>query len=316
MRIAVIDLGTNTFHLLLADRVGAGFEIIYRDRQAVKLGMGGINQSYITAEAAQRAIRCLVEFKKKIVLSDVQQTLAFGTSALRNAKNAGAVVAEIARTTGIVPQIISGDLEADYIYRGVRQAVPLGEEKSLIVDIGGGSVEFIVANQSVVFWKCSLEIGAQRLLEQFHRHDPLGTADQADLGRFLATALQPVFNALKQYQPGVLVGSAGTFDTLSDIYCLQHGMPTQTHQPEAPLSLAGFDQIHRQLLQKNRAERLLMPGMIDLRVDMIVVASCLIRHLLDRHAFGAIRVSTYALKEGVLFSLQPGSQANHQPRSG
>jgi exopolyphosphatase/guanosine-5'-triphosphate,3'-diphosphate pyrophosphatase len=306
MRIAIIDMGTNTFHLLLATRAGNGYEIIHRDRQAVKLGMGGINQRTITADAADRALRCLTEFKEKITAFGAGRVMAFGTSAMRNAENAGVLVAEIVRTTGIVPQIIPGDLEADYIYKGVRHAVPLGEEKSLIVDIGGGSVEFIIANQSTVFWKCSLEIGAQRLLERFHRHDPIAPADLADLNHFFDDALQPVLAALKQHRPATLVGSSGTFDTLSDIFCLQQGLPTQTSRPEAPLTLSGFSDIHRALVRKNRAERLQVPGMIDMRVDMIVVACCLIRYLLDGHPFQAMRVSTYALKEGVLVSLQPG----------
>lgn len=306
MRIAIIDMGTNTFHLMLAHRVQNQYMVTHRSREAVKLGMDGINQATITAEAAGRAIRCLIGFQKTISQFGARQTLAFGTSAFRNAGNATEVMAEITRATGIVPRIISGNQEAEYIYRGVRRALNLGVEKSLIIDIGGGSVEFIIGNQSAIFWKRSMEIGAQRLLERFHRHDPIRASEIAELNRFFKETLPPVFAALAEHAPATLVGSSGTFDTLSEIYCLRQGLPTEPNAPETPLTLAAFAQIHEELVRKNRADRLRIPGMIDMRVDMIVVASCLIRFIVDHHPFRAVRVSGYALKEGVLAALESG----------
>jgi exopolyphosphatase / guanosine-5'-triphosphate,3'-diphosphate pyrophosphatase len=101
----------------------------------------------------------------------------------------------------------------------------------------------------------------------------------------------------------MLIGSSGTFDTLSDIFCITHDIHKSPEEIETPLSIPGFYEIYQELIQKTRAERMDIPGMIEMRVDMIVVACCLIRYLLEHHAFKRIRVSTYSLKEGVFASM-------------
>lgn len=296
-------MGTNTFHLLIAEADERGYRIISRERLAVKIGMGGINQGVITEAGIHRALLAMQSFKNTIELTGVTHVYAFGTSALRNASNSEEVVSKIKALTNIDVNIISGDKEAEFIYLGVKAALHMEHEKSLIIDIGGGSVEFIIGDNDTIFWKRSLEIGAQRLLEQFHKNDPITPAEIEALDAYFAEALVPVFDALKIHHPEILIGSSGTFDTLSDIFCIQHDIHKTAEEIETPLSLAGFYEIYQELLQKNRAERMLIPGMIEMRVDMIVVACCLIRYLLEHHAFRRIRVSTYSLKEGVFVSL-------------
>jgi len=299
-RLAIIDLGTNTFHLLLAEKLGDSFHITHRDRQAVKIGKGGINKNIIPFDGLERAVKALKLFKKKIDSLQITRVFAFGTSALRNAENKEEVIAKIKSETGIVITIISGDQEAEFIYQGVRSAVNLGREKSLIIDIGGGSVEFIIGDEENIYWKKSIEIGAQRLLEQFHKHDPITSTEIAKLNNNFTNTLVPLFEAISIHQPQTLVGSSGTFDTLSDIFCLQQNIFKNDDDRETPLSLESFEKIYTELIQKNRDERLAIPGMIDMRVDMIVVACCLIRFILDHHTFADIRVSSYSLKEGAL----------------
>lgn len=299
-RIAIIDLGTNTFHLLVADVNDSGYRIIHRDRLAVKIGMGGINRGFITEGGVQRAMVALQSFKNTMDEMHVQKIYAFGTSALRNAENGADVVHKIKVISGIDVNIISGDQEAEFIYHGVKSAVGLGNDTSMIMDIGGGSVEFIIANNDRIFWKESLEIGAQRLLEKFQHHDPILPEEVEELNAYLEQVLQPLKSALNQYQPTVLVGSSGTFDTLSDIFCVKHHILKTPDEVETPLSIEGFYEIYNELLIKDREARMLIPGMIEMRVDMIVVACCLIKNLLEKHPLTRIRVSTYSLKEGVL----------------
>lgn len=302
-KIAIIDMGTNTFHLLIAEADERGYHITYRERLAVKIGKDGINRGIITEEGIQRALLAMQSFKNTIDQQRIGKVYAFGTSAMRNATNGDDVVARIKAVTGIESTIISGDLEAQYIYMGVQSAMDIDRDKSLIMDIGGGSVEFILANNEHVFWKQSFEIGAQRLLEQFQKHDPITKEEMEVLDNYFATALQPLFDAIKIHQPHILIGSSGTFDTLSDIFCIQHDIHKSPEEIETPLTLAGFYEIFDLLLHKNREQRMQIPGMIEMRVDMIVVACCLIRYLLAEHSFNRIRVSTYALKEGVLATL-------------
>jgi len=301
-RVGIIDMGTNTFHLLVTEIENSDFEILLEERIPVKIGVGGINQGIITEAAIDRAIVALQEFKRKLDDLGAEEIIAFGTSALRNAKNCDEIISKIKSTTAIETQIISGDEEAGYIYKGVNLALHLGKEKSLIIDIGGGSVEFIIGNGEEIFWKQSFEIGAQRLIERFQKHDPILQTEIDEVNHYFQEHLVPLFEAIQTHKPKVLAGSSGTFDTLSDIYCIQSGIELK-NSPETPFTLDAFEKIYKELTSKNREERMKISGMIELRVDMIVVACCLIKFILDRYKFEKIRVSSYSLKEGVLASL-------------
>jgi len=301
-KVAIIDMGTNTFHLLIAETAAGNFHIIHREKVPVKLGVGGINQHLITDAAIARAFATMKAFKQTLEEAGVTRVLAFGTSALRNAVNGVEVTKKIEAETNIKANIISGLQEAEYICFGTRAGIAMGNSKHLIMDIGGGSVEFIIANQSEIFWSHSFEIGGQRLLERFQKHDPILPEEINSLFAYVDSELKPLVEQLKRHQPKTLVGSSGTFDTLSDIYCFRNDIPV-TEAPETPFSLNAFDEIYEELLVKDRAARMQIPGMIEMRVDMIVVACCLIKHLLRVHPFDAIRVSSYSLKEGVLATL-------------
>ncbi len=301
-KLAIIDMGTNTFHLLIAEEDERGYHITYRERLAVKIGKNGITKGVITEEGIHRALLAMQSFKNTIDQQQISNVYAFGTSALRNATNSEDVVRRIETVTGIRTYVISGDQEAEYIYMGVKAAMDISE-KSLIIDIGGGSVEFIIGDNTGVDWKKSVEIGAQRLLEQFQKNDPITGEEIKSLDLYFEKMLAPLFEQLRNYNPAILIGSSGTFDTLSDIFCIQHDIHKSEEEIETPLTLEGFYTIYEDLLCKNREQRMQIPGMIEMRVDMIVVACCLIRYILSRHAFNRIRVSTYALKEGVLATL-------------
>lgn len=302
-KIAIIDLGTNTFHLLLAEADEQGCRIFHRAQVVVKIGKGGINQGIITEDGINRALVAMQSFKNTIDRNGGATVYAFGTSALRNAVNAKEVIDRIRELTAIQVDVISGDQEAIYIFEGVKAAVGLGSEHSMVVDIGGGSVEFIIGTHDVVLWKQSLEIGGQRLLEKFHINDPITADELAALDEYFREKLIPVFHALERFPCRVMVGSSGTFDTLSDIFCVRHDIHKTADEIETPLTIEGFYEIYADLIKKNRADRLAIPGMIEMRVDMIVVAVCLVRYLIEHHPFNRIRVSTYSLKEGVLSSI-------------
>ena len=202
-KIAIIDMGTNTFHLLIAEADKEGYHITHRDRLAVKIGKDGINQGVITEEGIQRALLAMQSFKNTLDQQGITQIFAFGTSALRNASNAQEVVNRIKAITGIESTIISGDQEAEYIYMGVKAAMDV-EEISLIMDIGGGSVEFILGNNDKVLWKQSIEIGAQRLLEEFQKNDPITLEEMQALDRHLDKTLLPLMVVLQQHKPSIL----------------------------------------------------------------------------------------------------------------
>src|SRR3989337_3372840 len=303
-KIAIIDMGTNTFHVLIAEDDEKGqYRITHRERLAAKIGKGGINEGYITESGLNRALAAMHSFKQIIDREGVSKTFAFGTSALRNASNKEEVLQKIKIETGIDAEIISGEVEAEYIYRGVRYSLDMGDEKSLIIDTGGGSVECIIGNSAQIFWKESFEIGAQRLLERYQKNDPITKLEIATLDQHFEKALKTLFEALQKHKTLVLIGASGTFDTLSDIFCYQRDIAMSYRQTETPLTLDAFYEIYEAIISKTRRQRMQIPGMIEMRVDMIVVACCLVRYILSRHSFNSIRVSAYSLKEGVLASL-------------
>jgi exopolyphosphatase/guanosine-5'-triphosphate,3'-diphosphate pyrophosphatase len=298
-RVAIIDMGTNTFHLLVAEKV-LPQKIIFRFRVPVKVGQGGINDGMITPEAISRATKTLKDFRSTADNLMAGTILSYATSAIRSASNGNDLLEKIKTETGIETKVINGDEEASLIYTGVRAALDLGSGKSLIVDVGGGSVEFIIADKNDMVWKQSFEIGGQRLLELFHKHDPMLPGEIDALNSYLVEKLSPLFEQLELHKPTVLVGVSGTFDTLSEIYCYANRVPYFADEPETPLTIDSFHQSFNELIKKNRADRLSIPGMMEMRVDMIVVACCLVKLLVDRHKFEAVRVSTWSLKEGAL----------------
>ena len=301
-RIAIVDMGTNTFLLLIAERNGRELKHIYQDRIATKIGQDGINGGFITEEAIDRAMAALHQFDQKAKEMNVTKAVAIGTSAIRNANNQQTLITRIEAETLFQPKVISGEEEADLIYRGVRQAIDIPPSKSLIVDIGGGSVEFIIADAHQAFWKRSFEIGGQRLMELFPHHDPILPKEIENILNYLNEKLALLFEALDQWKPQVLIGVSGSFDTLSEIYCKENSIP-YNNAPETPLTLLAFQSISQRLYSKTREERMQIPGMIELRVDMIVVGCCLIECLLAHYPFNCITVSSYSLKEGVVATL-------------
>lgn len=322
MRQAVIDLGTNTFHLLIVEQPpNQSRKTLFRESRPAKIGKGGINQNYITDEAIDRALNVLTYFRSVLDQYgiDPAEVRAFGTSAVRVAANQQAFIDRVRVATGLRVEVISGDEEAGYIYAGVRSsgAMNLTHDPepsrrtapvSLIMDIGGGSVEFILGTPDRVFWKQSFEIGGQRLLERFMPNPERAISLTAveRMNDFFREQLLPLTNAIHQYAPTTgkpmqLVGSSGTFDTLVDMqYMHERGHLPGREQTAFALPVAEFYRSYELLLTRNHDERMQLPGMIELRVDMIVVAVCLIDYVLSTFGIQTITVSTYALKEGVL----------------
>ncbi|MFT4834314.1 MAG: exopolyphosphatase/guanosine-5'-triphosphate,3'-diphosphate pyrophosphatase, partial [Marinoscillum sp.] len=300
MRIAVIDMGTNTFHLIIVEVALGDFKIIFRQKDAVKIGENGINHGMITEAAILRAMTTLSTFKEIIADHGVSQTFATATSAIRNASNGEALVKKIKDDIGIETRIISGLQEAEYIYYGVKKALKIGSEPSLIMDIGGGSIEFIIGTGNQILWKQSFEVGGQRMVEKFHKSDPMTAEQIQEVKAYLKDELKELFDSCEKFAPKILIGSSGTFDTLSDMYRLKNNLPIVEGATEYPLTIPAFESIYQEILVKNREDRLAIPGMIPLRVDMIVVASALIDFIIASLGITDIRVSAYALKEGVL----------------
>ncbi|HSY60593.1 MAG TPA: hypothetical protein VK796_01905 [Cytophaga sp.] len=308
-RIAVIDMGTNTFHLLITDIIDDKPVTLVNEKSAVGLGKGGINKGLITAEAMDRALKTLRAFRVILDAYAVMHVIATGTSAVRTATNKQQLIDRIKKEVNIDVEVINGEREAELIFRAVQQAIPMEDRTSLAMDIGGGSVEFIIGNAKEIIWKQSFEIGGQRLIERFHMHDPMREEDRLTMHEYFNTALLPLDEAVRKYKPVQLIGCSGTFDTLAEMNIQHHREKILLeNQTSYLLSLVDFKRLRNQMVCSTRAERLSFAGMIELRADMVVVAICLIEHVLGLVKTNTVMVSTYSLKEGVLYTMLDGEK--------
>lgn len=303
MKIAAIDLGTNTFHLIIARIINNSLEIIYKVNEPVKLGEDITKENLIIPSAFERGINCLKQFK--LALDDYQVDLvkATATSGVRSAKNGLDFVETAKLETGISIDVIDGDEEAQLIYEGVKLSGAI-TKKSLIMDIGGGSTEFILCDERELFWKKSYNIGAARLMQLFFKSDPINEFDKQEILNHLTKELGDLKMKCEQFKPETLIGSAGAFETFTQMLFPEFKIKDIS---SAEIPYSAYQQLSKKLINASQNERRKMPNLIPLRVDMIVMASILTNYVLSEMNIQQIRLSTYDLKMGVLNSLKISS---------
>lgn len=306
-KFAVIDCGTNTFNLLIAESSGSGFNIIEIDKYPVKIGKSGIIDKMIQSDAYSKAIEAMKIYAQKIRNHGVINVKALSTSAFRSTNNGVELKNEIFNITGIDVEIISGDEEAQYIYEGVIWAYPPVENECyLIMDIGGGSTEFIIYNKYDVLFKKSYDLGASRLVEMFSPSDPIHKETINHIEFFLNQTLKnELFNEIQKYKPKYLVGSSGFFDTLRDVVYHQFYVGNENYQRafNQEIKLEEFKYWYPKFLHSTLEERLKVKGMVEFRADMMVLAFILVNFIVENSSIATIVNTKYALKEGALKEL-------------
>jgi len=304
--ISVVDLGTNTFQLLVAQALSVfpGIEILYQSQVPVTLGKGAMETGEIQPDAMERATRALVDFKAKAIEfgSKPEQIMCIGTSIMRRASNAHAFMSKI-EEMGMCAQIISGLEEADLIYQGIVRSLPQPwEKRSLVMDIGGGSVEFILFEGARVGFKISLEVGGLRLLSLFHVHGIYEKEVNAELDLFIERELAPILEACARFRPEILIGAAGAFETLWD---LEHAAELERKiPPSESLNIIQFYAQKAIVENCSFENRKNIPGMRAFRAGILPYANALIAVVLRKTGISELRVSSFSLKEGYWFSQQ------------
>ena len=296
-----MDLGTNMFHLLIVQGGITSFSEIVHEQDAVKLGEGGINKGFIQPAAFERGINCMARFQRLITTNGVKRVRAIATSALRNAANGQSFIDEVKTQTGIAIEIINGDAEAGYIYKGIKAAGCLSVKNNLIVDIGGGSVEFIICNAAEVLWKQSFEIGAARLMDKFHHTDPILPESITALNLYLDNCLEPLFPVVSHYAITDLTGSAGVFESYALLLETENGQSIDLKKEKNYI----FDKqkllaLIERIVLSSHQQRQDNKDIIPVRVEMIVTAALLTRFIIEKLGIERIAMSTNSLKEGVL----------------
>lgn len=305
MRIAIIDLGTNTFNLLIADvSDNQSYNILLETKNAAKLGKGGINNRTITPEAMQRGIDALHQHLRTIADYSVDKVVCIATAAIRSASNGQEFVKRVKDEVGLDINVIDGQKEAQLIFDGIKQVMPLGKEKVMVLDIGGGSNEFIIANNEGVFWKHSFDLGVARLLDKFAPANPITQAEIDTIEAYFRTELKLLFDALKQYPVKTLIGSSGSFDTVSAmIAAIHHPHLDMSKLTSYHIHLNHFLELHQVYLKSTVEERAKMERMDPARVEMIVLASLFINFVVRECNIANIWQCSFALKEGAIWQL-------------
>jgi exopolyphosphatase/guanosine-5'-triphosphate,3'-diphosphate pyrophosphatase len=293
VRKAVIDLGTNTFNLLITERIEGKWRRIHTEKDGVALGMGGINQKIITDDAILRAEKALKHFKSISEKFGVSEIQAIGTSAIRDAKNQLDFLARIKKEVGIEILVISGDEEADFIYKGVQKTIDFNIP-SLIMDIGGGSTEFILVDSSGIQQKISLNIGVSRMLQLYTCDDPMRPEQVEELNHWLNEQAQGFFDTLKVSR---LIGASGSFETF---YELIHNTTIPSLDAAIELPFTNFYTELDRLIYSTQVERDMNPWIVPIRKKMAPYAAVKTKWIIDKLGIKETYLSPYSLKEGAL----------------
>jgi len=303
---AVIDLGTNTCNLLIAETAPGGtFRVLHEERIAVKMGRGGIHKEKLLPEAMERGLTALSLHEVNIRKFGASRVRLIGTSAIRGATNREDFIDRVRSRFGWEMEVIDGNREAEYIFRGTVNSLPLLNEKYLVLDIGGGSNEFILAENDRIIWKKSYNIGIARVLELFPMSDPPSLPEIALVEQWFHNHLAPLREICSLHQPKVLVGCSGAFDTLMDI--LEAKEPDATFRKSSVFPLNEFYRIHRTLISVNRESRSLITGVDKNRVEMIIIATIFINFILRELNIRELIHTHFSLKEGVMFEMSGGA---------
>ena len=291
MKRAVIDLGTNTFNLLVGSVFGDKLEIIYCEKEAVLMGMNGINNGSIAEDSWMRAMQTLFRFKKRCEKQNVDEIIGFGTSALRGAKNGELFVKEVYENIGIRIHIISGSQEAQLIYRGVRWLFDF-KQAATIMDIGGGSTEFIAANAGGIVEAQSFDIGVSRLYQNLNKRNNLTANDFKFINEYLEARTGRFF---EEDRSTLLIGASGSFETFYEMI-FQKKFTAEEKMVTLPL-LPLLDQLNW-VIDSRYEDRINHKWIVPMRKKMIPIAAFKIKWIIQKLNVDRVLLSPYSLKEG------------------
>jgi exopolyphosphatase / guanosine-5'-triphosphate,3'-diphosphate pyrophosphatase len=306
LRIAAIDIGTNSLHMVIVEVTDAlAFKILSSDRDLTKLGSAALVRHRLTKRAIGHTLEVLERYQRIARSHECDVTLAYATSAVREAVNGGDFVLAAKRQLGLMIQVISAAEEAHLIYLAVRQAIDLssretGAGPSLIVDIGGGSCELIVGTNARPLLLESFKLGASRLTQEFVHSDPIGRRDLARLEKYIRRTLKPTLAAIRGHQVRRVIGTSGTMENLAAMCVMQYGEQAVRQRLRKRMTREDFAGVRRRLLRSTLRERRQMPGLDPGRADQITAGAVLVGYLFDKLEMAEIEVCDRALREGMI----------------
>ncbi len=302
--LAAIDLGTNSFHLVVVRTDERGkFEIVSDEKESVRLGSGGGDLGNIAEDAFERGLATLTRFAR-IARSHDAEIRAVATSALREARNRDDFIRRAREEIGLEIEVIQGTEEARLIYLGVLQAIPVYNKRVLVLDIGGGSTEFLIGTAGHPEYAVSRKLGAIRLKDRFFAKEPLKANLIEECRHFVRVQLSGVFEDLRNSGFEAAVGCSGTIETLAKMAILTESSDDdEDHEfKDLHLSRSGLDRaVERILSVPTHRKRAKLPGLDDKRADIIIGGALLLQEIFAGLDIEDMAISPYALREGVIF---------------
>jgi exopolyphosphatase/guanosine-5'-triphosphate,3'-diphosphate pyrophosphatase len=300
MRIAAIDVGTNSIHMIVVRvRPDLSFEVIDREKDMVRLGAGGLDGRSLTPTAIRAALQTLAKFKRLAESHKVDEIVAAATSATREAENGGDLIAEVRRQTGIAIRVISGTEEARLIHLAAGYGVDVGGTTAVVVDIGGGSVEVTLGTASHLTLGKSFKVGVIRLTERFVRSDPLSGRDERRLVKHLHREFGSYLDQIVARGYDRVIGTSGTVLSLGALASSATGGRAEDLR-NLRVPAKGLRKLRKQLVAADLEERLRMPGMDPRRADLSVAGSILLDTILRRIGAEELTLCDLALREGLV----------------
>src|SRR5262245_15598328 len=269
MRIAAIDIGTNSVHMIVVRvRPDLSFEVTDREKAMVRLGAGGLDGRALTREAMGAALQALSKFKRIAESHQVDEIVAAATSATREARNGGEFLARLEHETGIRARVITGAEEARLIHQAAVYGVDVSSGRAVVVDIGGGSVEITLGTGSNIQFARSFKLGVIRLTERFVRSDPLTDRDERRMVKHIHDEIDRYCSQITATGFDRVIGTSGTILSLGVVAST---MSRGTLPSELRNLRIAAKQIHRLRKTSQRIDleqRLLLPGLDPRRADL------------------------------------------------
>ena len=301
MRIAAIDIGTNSIHMIVVSvRPDLSFEVVDREKEMVRLGAGGLDGKRLTDTAMTASLQTLAKFQRLAESHKVDEIIAAATSATREAENGGDFINEVARQTSIQIRVIPGNEEARLIHLAAGYGVNVGSSTAVVIDIGGGSIEVTCGPGSDMKLGQSFKLGVIRTTERFVRTDPLSGRDERRLVKHINRTMGEYLDDLAARGFDRVIGTSGTILSIGALAAMKPGAGRPEELRNLRVSGKAIHRLRKQLVEADIEERLAVPGMDPRRADLSVAGSILIDTILRRLGAEEITLCDLALREGLV----------------
>jgi exopolyphosphatase/guanosine-5'-triphosphate,3'-diphosphate pyrophosphatase len=301
-KIAVIDIGTNSIHMVLADVLpDFSYKILDRFKDVARLGDGAFATQRLSEEAMARGLSVINRLATLAKNKGYDRLIAVATSAVREAKNGGDFIDLVKEQTGLTVRVISGTEEARLIFLGIKNSVPMTEQASLAVDVGGGSVEIMAGNRDQLLHAKSLKLGAIRLADQFLKRTPPSDRMLRELEDLVTEQLAGTLESFKTKRFESLIATSGMAANLAEVIHLRRTNRPLPQLNLATVSLKEVKEIEQVLRRSTIKERQAIPGLDHKRVDTLFPATLVLRRLMELVGRDELILCDKAIREGIIF---------------